>query len=250
MIKNPVCRETMEDEHLCIDNFNNSPQSAFFAVYDGHGGIEVAEFVAGTLHQKLIDELKNYEKPTIEDISKSITTAHLKTDQLIIDQPIKVSGATSCMALVSIDPYTAERWLHVANIGDARAVLCRNGKAERLSYDHKATDELEIKRITEAKGLLVLGRVGGSLAVSRAFGDIDLKKWGLCADPYISQTLLLPTDTFLIVACDGLWDVATDQQAVDVLIGETNPQKMSEKLLYYALDHGTKDNVTIIVVNL
>jgi len=97
---------------------------------------------------------------------------------------------------------------------------------------------------------IINGRLGGSLAVSRAFGDVEFKRAGLIADPYFTETLLTPTDTHLILACDGLWDVATDQDAVDLIKNDTDVQRMSEDLLYYSLDQGTKDNVTIMVIAL
>lgn len=62
-----------------------------------------------------------------------------------------------------------------ANVGDARAVLCRNGKAIDLSVDHKASRPDEQERIKKQGGYVVFGRVLGRLAVTRAFGDFDCK---------------------------------------------------------------------------
>lgn len=65
--------------------------------------------------------------------------------------------------------------MYCANVGDARAILCRNGKAIDLSVDHKAKRPDEQKRITNQGGYIVYGRVLGRLAISRAFGDFDCK---------------------------------------------------------------------------
>jgi len=54
------------------------------------------------------------------------------------------------------------------------------------------------------------GRVGGSLAVSRAFGDYALKSEGVTAVPYVWKHFVRPFDKHLIVATDGIWDVLTD----------------------------------------
>jgi protein phosphatase PTC1 len=91
------------------------------------------------------------------------------------------------------------------------------------------------------------------LAVTRAFGDTELKPW-VSAEPFISETELKPEDTYLIVACDGLWDVCSDQEAVDMVLEMSkksmSPQSMSDHLLQYSLEHKTTDNVSVIVIQL
>ncbi|GAA5847938.1 hypothetical protein JCM9279_003501 [Rhodotorula babjevae] len=143
----------------------------------------------------------------------------------------------------------AKRTLYTANAGDARAVLSRNGRAIRLSYDHKGSDAKEIERIEAAGGYVLNQRVNGYLAVTRSLGDSQMKQF-VVGSPYTTETTLRPDDDFLIVACDGLWDVCSDQQAVDQIQGLTDPQEASEKLLQYALGHGTTDNLTCMVVAL
>lgn len=97
-----------------------------------------------------------------------------------------------------------QRVLYTANVGDARIVLCRNGKACRLSYDHKGSDENEGKRISNAGGLILNNRVNGVLAVTRALGDAYMKDL-VTGHPYTTETIIQPdTDEFLILACDGV----------------------------------------------
>jgi protein phosphatase PTC1 len=97
-----------------------------------------------------------------------------------------------------------QRVLYTANVGDARIVLCRNGKALRLSYDHKGSDENEGKRIANAGGLILNNRVNGVLAVTRALGDAYLKDL-VTGHPYTTETVIQPDiDEFLILACDGV----------------------------------------------
>jgi protein phosphatase PTC1 len=99
---------------------------------------------------------------------------------------------------------TRQRVLYTANVGDARIVLCRNGKALRLSYDHKGNDENEGKRIAKAGGLILNNRVNGVLAVTRALGDSYLKDL-VTGHPYTTETVIQPEqDEFLILACDGV----------------------------------------------
>ena len=108
-----------------------------------------------------------------------------------------------------------QRVLYTANVGDARIVLCRNGKALRLSYDHKGSDENEGKRIANAGGLILNNRVNGVLAVTRALGDAYMKDL-VTGHPYTTETVMQPDiDEFLILACDGVSEfIPFDPQSI------------------------------------
>jgi protein phosphatase PTC1 len=95
------------------------------------------------------------------------------------------------------------RVLYVANAGDARGVLCRNGRALRLTYDHKGTDKQEAKRIMDSGGFVMSGRVNGVLAVTRSLGDSSMKDF-VVGSPYTTETELTDEDEVLILACDGV----------------------------------------------
>lgn len=100
-------------------------------------------------------------------------------------------------------PVDTSRVLYVANAGDARGVLCRDGQAVRLTYDHKGSDRQEAKRIMDAGGFVMSGRVNGVLAVTRSLGDPSMKEFVVGA-PYTTRTVLGGHDEFLILACDGV----------------------------------------------
>lgn len=100
--------------------------------------------------------------------------------------------------------------LYTANVGDTRAVISKSGTAERMSYDHKASDKQEVDRVKNGGGIIMDNRVGGSLAITRAFGDHFLKKDGVIAKPTVSKHILRPVDKYLIIATDGVWDVMED----------------------------------------
>ncbi|KAK3683102.1 mgpp2cl-1, protein phosphatase 2C-like protein 1 [Vermiconidia calcicola] len=143
---------------------------------------------------------------------------------------------------------TRQRVLYTANVGDARIVLCRNGKALRLSYDHKGSDENEGKRIAGAGGLILNNRVNGVLAVTRALGDAYMKDL-VTGHPYTTETVIQPDiDEFLILACDGLWDVCSDQEAVDLVRNVGDPQAASKNLVDHALGRFSTDNLSCMVV--
>lgn len=142
---------------------------------------------------------------------------------------------------------TTRRVLYTANVGDARAVLSRKGHAVRLTYDHKASDSQEAKRITDAGGFVMNNRVNAVLAVTRSLGDSAMKEFVVGA-PYTTETTLTDEDRFLIVACDGLWDVTDDQDAVDLVDGIKDPKEAAKRLLQHALSNFSTDNTSVMVV--
>ncbi|TCD64171.1 Protein phosphatase 2C 1 [Steccherinum ochraceum] len=147
-------------------------------------------------------------------------------------------------------PSSAEglrRVLYCANAGDARGVLCRGGTAVRLTYDHKGSDTQEAKRITDAGGFVMSGRVNGVLAVTRSLGDSSMKEY-VVGSPYTTETELSDEDEFLILACDGLWDVVDDKAAVHLVRDIADPRKAAETLLDHAYKNWSSDNVTVLVV--
>jgi len=232
----------MEDEHVIVDGFGGKPDQGYFAIYDGHGGRGAVDFTAKTLHKNLQEELE--KNPDVAPL-EALRAAYLTTDKQMGETQIHFSGTTSISVLIRKEG--KERWLYAANAGDARAVICRNGVAVRLSYDHKGSDETETKRIVDAGGFVVLNRVNGILAVTRSLGDHAMKDY-VIGDPYLQSIQLDQTDTHLILACDGLWDVASDQEAVDLILPENDAQKMSEKLLLHALKNGSTDNISVMAI--
>ncbi|KAI6657032.1 Phosphatase 2C gamma [Oopsacas minuta] len=111
----------------------------------------------------------------------------------------------------------------VANAGDSRCVLSRQGEAYPLSFDHKPTDIEELKRIDKAGGTVGLdGRVNSGLNLSRAIGDhiyklnkeLPLQEQMISALPDINSTTLQSGDSFILLACDGIFNVMDNQEAI------------------------------------
>jgi len=241
--RNARFRRTMEDEHIILDSFGGTPTQGYFAIYDGHGGRGAVDFTAKHLHKNLEQELQ--ENPDTDPLV-SIRSAYLNTDKQLGESQVQFSGTTAVSALIRMNG--SDRYLYSANAGDARAVLARSGAtALRLTYDHKGSDESETKRIVDAGGFVALNRVNGVLAVTRSLGDHLMKDY-VIADPFMNATKLEPGDTHLVLACDGLWDVATDQEVVDLVVGESDAQKAAEKLLVHALKNGSTDNISVMTI--
>ena len=117
--------------------------------------------------------------------------------------------------------------LYVANAGDSRCVLCRDGKAIELSFDHKPEDQPEMERIVKAGGKVTAdGRVNGGLNLSRALGDHSYKRnkdlppeeQMISALPDIKTiTLDLEKDEFMVLACDGIWNFMSSQNVINFI---------------------------------
>ena len=125
----------------------------------------------------------------------------------------------------------------------------RNGKGLRLTYDHKASDAGETKRIQDAGGFVIMNRVNGILAVTRSLGDRAMKDY-VSGEPYTTETVLEEGDTHLILACDGVWDVISDDSAVELVMQFDKCQEAAKKLLIASLRAGSTDNISVMVLKL
>jgi serine/threonine protein phosphatase PrpC len=119
--------------------------------------------------------------------------------------------------------------LYIANAGDSRAVLAKKTGtkivAHELSVDHKPELAEERKRIEKAGGFVEDNRVRGILNLSRSLGDLEyksdstlhLKDQMITALPDIRKEKIGADTQFLILACDGIWDCLTSQEAVELV---------------------------------
>lgn len=237
-------RPSFEDTHVILKSFGGYKDKSFFAIYDGHGGKEASEMAAKILHQILLIELNKGK-----DINYTFEKAFLDADRQIENAGIE-SGTTAVIAFIN------GKKLFVANAGDSRAVLDR-GKlgGKRLSYDHKADDPDEIKRMEVLGGWVSpaikgfdVARVNGDIAISRSLGDREFGEL-VSPKPFVSETKLIKHDERLILACDGIWDVMTDEDAVGLISRVNDPQKASDMLKNEALKRGSMDNISVMVVD-
>lgn len=260
----------MEDAHTTIlkmDNKRGGQNSqldklvSFFSVFDGHGGSATARIAGERLHEIIANEPEFLQN----NYSLALKKGFLDFDTELLSDPSEVdrSGCTSVVVVISED-----NTLYCANAGDSRAVLSSAGLAIPLSFDHKPGNEEETLRIVSAGGFVEFGRVNGNLALSRALGDFDFKQSTtldpedqiVTANPDITERKLTDADEFLIIACDGIWDVLSNQEAVEFvknsLITHGDFTKAAEELMDRCLagdnDMGGVgcDNMTVIVVGI
>jgi len=222
-------------------------------VFDGHGGEHAAIFTSINL-PKFIS--KDEDFPV--DVEKAIVSSFLKTDIAFaeacsLDSSLD-SGTTALTALV------IGRTLVVANTGDCRAVLSRKGKAFEMSTDHKPDCCNELNRIKASGGFIDDGGyLNGHLNVTRAIGDWHMEglkdtngKGPLIADPELKSVKLTKDDEFLIIGCDGIWDVFRSQNAVDIarrkLQEHNDPIACCKELVDEALRRQSTDNLSVVIV--
>jgi len=240
-------RRDMEDSSLIAGCFLGRKDEDVYAVFDGHGGSKCALYSSAKfceVFEKVAGELQGDQSDVALQVLSRVFIA-LNSD---LEDKVwaKQCGTTAVVA------YFKGSNLYIANVGDTRAVLCRNGTAQRLSVDHKPTVGEEVARIQSLDGGLVInGRVQGMLSVTRALGDSQLSPW-VSPEPFVTHVSLTPSDEFVILACDGVWDVITDEEAVSIIKhteAETgSAQEAAQKLMNESYGRGSTDNITVLVI--
>ncbi|KAK4401102.1 putative protein phosphatase 2C 59 [Sesamum angolense] len=210
------------------------------------GEMVMVELKLQNMLKNLFSNLVRHPK-FLSDIKSAIVDTFSHTDSEFLKNESnqnKDAGSTASTAILLGDR------LLVANVGDSRAVICRGGDAIAVSRDHKPNHSDERQRIENAGGFVMWAgtwRVGGVLAVSRAFGDKLLKRY-VVSDPEIQEEKVDGTLEFLILASDGLWDVVTNEEAVSMIKPIPEPEEAARRLLQEAHERGSADNITVVVV--
>lgn len=171
--------------------------------------------------------------------------AYLSTDAYIIGKGLEEGAAAATLYM------QGERFI-AANTGDTRIIMGKGEGWAQLTVDHKPDVPEEQKRIEGLGGSVIVWgvpRVQGILAMSRALGDPSLKPF-VTSEPRVAEGLLGKENDVAIIACDGVWDVLKPQEVVLMARQERDPQKAAETIVAKALDAGTTDNVTVIVLDI
>lgn len=250
----------MEDAHTTQLSIGGNTRTNFFGVYDGHGGSQSAYYTQENLHKKITSQ-PAFKSGNVEE---ALVKAFVELDKDMQEDSecrFTTSGCTSVVVM------TRNNQIYCANCGDSRAVLSERGQAIPLSFDHKPGNEEELSRIKAAGGFVEFNRVNGTLALSRALGDFEFKRGNLApkdqmvtAVPEVTVTPMNENQEFIVLACDGIWDVLTSQEVVDFirpkLAEGQNPSRICEAILTRCLAPSTAvgglgcDNMTITLVSL
>lgn len=240
-------RRTNEDRFAVVTNVNDDPRLAYYAVFDGHGGTKAADFAAQHLCDSIVKRSEFQEHP-IDALREGFET----TDERFAEEFAHTSGlhasgwyegTTALVALVM------GRRILISNAGDSRAVMLRRGEVvHQLSNDHRPTSEDERARVVAAGGSVQDGRVDGILSLSRSIGDRKLRSY-VIATPEVREHNISEEDEMLIMASDGLWDVLGADELYPMLTG-VHVQTGAERLVAESVLRGSKDNITVLIVDL
>lgn len=265
-------RVDMEDAHVVeVSMADREPYKdwSFFAVFDGHAGNVAADDAAENIMKTLM-ETPQFGKVTEELKSNGgvlctrsigLLEDGIKAGFLSLDENIRTrldsdrSGSTAVCAMIT------PTHIIIANLGDSRAVVSRKDECSFGTEDHKPYNDKERERIIGAGGSVMIQRINGSLAVSRALGDFEYKNVpGL--EP--SKQLVSPEpdvyvlerqkdkDEFLVVACDGIYDVMENEELCRFVESRLHVcddlNQVCNDVLDACLSKGSRDNMTMIVV--
>ncbi|KAE9133903.1 hypothetical protein PF005_g3151 [Phytophthora fragariae] len=256
-----------------------STQTAYVGIYDGHGGEECANILHEQLHTWIFrsQEAPSLAPKDLQDCFESLDAS--VCDYLLHKDDLSGSTATS---LILRRAASGGILLTIAHVGDCRLVLGkRDGRTVELTQDHRLTVEAERDRIIQLGGRVVNNRVNGVMAITRAFGDLEFKGrldphhgassstgssgFGrafrdnekvpplLTAKPDVDNVALDPReDAFLLLACDGLWDVLTSEEAAAIFRERVelhgNLQLAAHELAQEGIRRYSNDNITVIAV--
>jgi len=263
----------MEDAHISEAVFTSN--SSLFAVFDGHGGCEVAKFCGKYFGQALKDN-SNFKNET--NIEQALIDTFLLMDIMLQKPEYRTEllsmknepGDGECMAGCTANVSLIHKGIvYCANAGDSRTILWNaQKKVEELSTDHKPELPAEKERISKAGGFIIEGRVNGNLNLSRALGDLEYKKNPqlppeaqlISGMPEVSKRAIKTDDAFLVMGCDGVWEILTMEEICKVTEnglkdGNNKLSAVAEMILDKGIAPDTSngvgcDNMSAIVIKL
>lgn len=258
-------RKSNEDSHNIIlglnDTSGNMAKVNYYAIYDGHGVGDGGKFVSNFLSENMPHCFtENRVKYPLE--IDYVNKVYDKVQNILFTKYAKESteSGSTCLIVCHFKD-KGHDFLNILNTGDSRCIMCRNNIAAVLTRDHKPDWPDEIRRITKLGGQVKQDKNGGTyrikdLSVSRAFGDKESIKY-VTHRPDLYKYKITAKDKFMVMACDGLWDVLTPQDVVNFILKSCYDSDMkrinrtiniAKLLAEMAIKKDCGDNVTCIVV--
>ncbi|XVF18802.1 hypothetical protein REPUB_Repub11eG0054600 [Reevesia pubescens] len=232
----------MEDYVVAEFKQVGDSELGLFAIFDGHLSHIIPDYLKSHLFDNILNKPDFWTEP-----ENAIKEAYRITDTNILEKTVDLGhGGSTAVTAILINCQK----LVIANVGDSRAVISKNGEAKQLSVDHEPTTE---KESIENRGGFVsnfpgdVARVDGQLAVARAFGDKSLKKH-LSSEPDVTVEMIDDDTELIILASDGLWKVMSNQEAVDAIMNIKDARSAAKHLTEEAVKRNSTDDISIIVV--
>lgn len=232
----------MEDAHIYLPSITPSLSSrtSLIAILDGHGGsLQAISTVLDRFPCIIGDEMEGH--PPLPEKGRKSIKAVMSDAFARMDQEIRPctwrNGLTATVLIVrrqKSNKFNKNSCaLICANVGDSRAILIApSGRFTRLTEDHRpTTNAAEADRVVRCGGMVLFGRVGGQLAVSRALGDWCLKDAGVISEPSVSVKKEVIQGSIIVVASDGVWDVLNDSEVARFVIQHIDEDDVAEKLV-------------------
>ena len=204
----------MENSTNMVDMGSNASSKRYsFSLFDGHLGAEAAKFCTQHLHEYVAQIMNECDDKNNNKMGDILRSAFNRTDEKFAEYAVANECEAGAVGVYVYYEYNLnahgkeENFVYVANVGDCRAILCCNGKCNVLTVDHNPKNPEEQKRCGDAiQGDLLSGQVSVTRAIGDYVGGSDKLK-GLSCEPNVVRHQLRKEDEFMIIACDGLWDV-------------------------------------------
>ena len=236
--KNLKYRQSMEDIGILIPDLTTDYKVSLFGIFDGHGGTDVVKFVKNRLPQLIKIYLND-----LFPVEIAFKNAFKKVDEELKFFDSEYIGTTATLILIK------DNKIYCANVGDTKAYIIYDKTYKQISNDHKCTNEDERKRITEIGGKIIKNRVMGQLILTRTLGDLYVKQFGVINTPDINVYDINETINYIIIASDGVWDVVDLDTITNMGKDKKNVGEFCKDIVKLAINKGTKDNVSCIVVS-
>jgi len=248
-------RADMEDHHTICLRLPHHQNHAFIGLYDGHSGSAASHCLAQHYWRK-IDCLAEITKSNLDDLIREMDENWSKDTR-------KSEGSTVLFAVIERPKYNSKSYkVLVGWAGDSRGIAVKAGKLENVTKDHKPSNPEEKARIEHANGWVTNDRVDGELAVSRSFGDWNMKDYNNGTLKYHElkvtcvlefKEIELEEGDYLLLSCDGLTEQLENEDIFDKLMElkkehPENADVVLDGLMQRALSSGSKDNMSTILV--
>eukprot|EP00291_Cryptomonas_curvata_P026284 CAMPEP_0172175994 /NCGR_PEP_ID=MMETSP1050-20130122/14548_1 /TAXON_ID=233186 /ORGANISM="Cryptomonas curvata, Strain CCAP979/52" /LENGTH=246 /DNA_ID=CAMNT_0012848181 /DNA_START=60 /DNA_END=797 /DNA_ORIENTATION=+ len=210
-----IDERTKEDSCTVKVPFLNEESAGFFGLFEGHrSGWAAADAVSTNLHEILQHHIRCTAPP--QQMAYCFESAFAKMDGCLKSVAYdRGASASTCL----VRKYDRKTLLHFANVGDTRVILCRGGKAVRLTLDHTISDEKERARVQACPAYKNSNdKIRGLSRHTRALGNHVVKQWVISTPHYIEMELS-PEDSFLLLVSRRLCDAIKDQEAVEIARG-------------------------------